>query len=235
MKKFNQLVVIYLFLFLGSSCETKKFDKPDLEQVVIKESIQEPKEAAKFINTFEDDTNFINVAVLSPTILQEIRYADTNNFTGLKIYQCPSCFLQNEVAHALELANNLAQLEGYRLKVFDCYRAFDYQVMLYEAFPNFNYVAKPSKGSMHSYGCAVDITLTDEFGNELDMGTAFDSFDKKSYTNNLDIDSSAIRNRIQLKTIMNQAGFSEIKTEWWHFSFAACNKRVNTNLKWSCP
>lgn len=217
------------------SCTSESTNRPSPASPKIQTEELQVHQINDFVNSFERDSDFINVGVLVPQIIQEIRYADTNNFTGMKIYDCPACFLQREVASALELAYHLAAVEGYKLKVFDCYRAYDYQVKLYEAFPNFNYVAKPWKGSMHSLGCAVDLTLCDEKGIELEMGTSFDSFDKKSYTYSQAIDSVAKFNRMQLIGIMNQAGFREIKTEWWHFYYPKCNKKVNNNLKWTCP
>lgn len=232
MKSISSLVIV-VFCFFACQQDPVKKPLPELEWPP---KVKLPKEdTGAFRNAIIGASDFVNIAILLPEIIQEIRYADTNNFTHTKIYDCPACFLQKETALALDLASQLAALEGYRLKVFDCYRAYDYQVKLYEAFPDFNYVAKPAQGSMHSYGCAVDLTLTDEEGNELDMGTAFDSFDKKSYSFSTEIDSTASWNRATLRTIMNQAGFNEIKTEWWHFSFAVCDKKVNTNLKWTCP
>lgn len=228
----DRIKYIFLLILVFSACNKKEIS-PSIEIVSneLKDTIENTK---PFIPQFEDSLNFKNLALIDPSILQEIRYADTNNFTGIKIYDCAACFLQNEVAFALQQAQVLAKEKHLGIKVFDCYRAFDYQVKLYNAFPNINYVAKPSKGSMHSLGCAVDLTLVDSLGNELDMGTAFDSFDKKSYTYNTEIDTIQQANRKTLRTIMEAVGFAPIKTEWWHFSFKNCNKSVNDNLKWTC-
>ena len=188
-----------------------------------------------FVSELLGDTGqFVNLAELDPNIIQDIRYADTANFTHQKIYPCAACFLQNEVAVALKSAQEQAKSFGLGLKVFDCYRPYESQVKLYEAFPNFNYVAKPSNGSMHSLGCAIDLTLVDSLGNDLDMGTPFDSFSKESYTYSNTIDSSAQYNRMLLRTLMQDVGFQEIKTEWWHFSFKNCNKNVPDSLQWTC-
>lgn len=231
-------MIKYCFLItaLISACQNKPKEQIAIQNNQVKDSIIVPQqiEAEIFINKLEDSVRFQNIATLVPNVIHEIRYADTNNFTRIQIYECPACFLQNDAAFALQKAQELAEAQKLNLKVFDCYRAYDYQVKLYNAFPNFNYVAKPSKGSMHSVGCAVDLTLVDSLGNELDMGTAFDSFDRKSYTYSADIDSIAQYNRKLLRTIMNEAGFGEIKTEWWHFSLRNCNKNVENNLKWTC-
>jgi zinc D-Ala-D-Ala dipeptidase len=184
--------------------------------------------------TISDTVHFYNVATLSSDIVFDIRYASKNNFTGKIIYDCPACFMQKDAAKALALAQETAQKKGLGLKIFDCYRPQEYQYRLWEAFPNINYVAPPEKKSMHSYGCAVDLTLVDSLGIELDMGTPFDSFSKLSYTYNEEIDSAAKVNRTMLIEIMEAAGFRPIKTEWWHFSWLNCNQQINNNVKWIC-
>ena len=40
-------------------------------------------------------------------------------------------------------------------------------------------LSDPKKGSPHTKGIAIDLTLIDFNGNELDMGTKFDDFHKK--------------------------------------------------------
>ena len=228
-KHFGFFILLLLF-----SCDTEEKDRLTVKEEKI-HHIKNVNRPHLFENILEDTVNFKNISVLDPDIVKDIRYADTFNFTGIQIYDCPACFLQNEAAYALVKAQSKAKSLGLGLKVFDCYRAYDYQVKLYEAFPNFNYVAKPSKGSMHSLGCAVDLTLVDSLGQELDMGTPFDSFDKKSHTYSTQIDSLAIQNRLTLIGIMQEVGFKEIRTEWWHFSFKACKRTVDDNLKWTCP
>lgn len=51
---------------------------------------------------------------------------------------------------------------------------------MWKIFPNPIYVADPALGSIHNRG-AVDITLVDLEGNELDMGTTFDFFGKEAH------------------------------------------------------
>ena len=86
--------------------------------------------------------------------------------------------------------------------------------------PDPRYVANPysSTGSYHNRGGAVDITLVDIQGNELDMGTPFDHFGKESHFDNKNLPEKVIANRILLREGMEMAGFNGIRTEWWHFS-----------------
>ena len=66
---------------------------------------------------------------------------------------------------------------GLKLKIFDAYRPVYVQKTLWEFLPDSNFIAPPHKGSPHSRGVAVDLTLTKD-GEELDMGTGFDDFHK---------------------------------------------------------
>jgi D-alanyl-D-alanine dipeptidase len=88
-------------------------------------------------------------------------------------------------------------------------------------YENPDYVADPRKGSMHNRGAAVDLTLVDKSGKELDMGTEFDFFGEKAHHAYTQFPKQVLANRELLKTGMRLAGFSEIKTEWWHYSYTS--------------
>jgi zinc D-Ala-D-Ala dipeptidase len=229
---------LFAFLILLYSCSDKEQSAPKYkESLPFSKNFAETEQRKLFDLSkaaIADTAHFLNVAALRSDILFEISYATENNFTGKVIYDCPACFMQKNAAKALAHTQELAQKKGLGLKIFDCYRPQEYQYRLWEAFPNINYVAPPEKKSMHSFGCAVDLTLVDSLGKELDMGTPFDSFSKLSYTFNEEIDSVAKENRALLIEIMEAAGFRPIKTEWWHFSWLNCNKQIDNNVKWIC-
>ena len=50
---------------------------------------------------------------------------------------------------------------GYRLKIFDAYRPVEGQWALWNASPDPEFVADPSKGGPHNRGVALDLTLID--------------------------------------------------------------------------
>ncbi|MDE5667970.1 MAG: D-alanyl-D-alanine dipeptidase, partial [Duncaniella sp.] len=92
-----------------------------------------------------------------------------------------------------------------------------------------NYVANPVRGGgLNNYGVAVDVTIADENGNELDMGTPVDHLGVEA---NIDrelqlvktgvISENARQNRLLLRKVMKNAGFSTIRTEWWHFNLVS--------------
>src|SRR4051812_39969024 len=117
----------------------------------------------------------------------EIAYATANNLTGKPVYARPGCYLNAEAAAHLAGAIALAKPLGYRLKIFDAFRPAEAQWILWNHTPDPNFLADPKRGSPHSMGAAVDLTLVDETGRALDMGTAFDAFTPLSHHGNRDI------------------------------------------------
>jgi zinc D-Ala-D-Ala dipeptidase len=146
-----------------------------------------------------------------------IAYATSLNFTGKPVYAKPLCYLHPEAAEKLQFAIRLAKPLGYRFKVFDAYRPPEAQWKLWNHTPDPNFLADPAKGSPHSRGVAVDLTLIDEAGTELDMGTPFDFFDPSSHHGYQGISAQAQRNRHLLMGIMTTAGWDFYRNEWWHY------------------
>lgn len=179
------------------------------------------------------DADFADLTKLDPGIRLEIRYATDNNFTQSKIYDCPACLLRPEAARAIVRAQQLLQRKGMGLKMFDCYRPRPYQQRLWNKVPNPDYVTPPSKGSMHSRGAAVDLTIVDKSGNELDMGTPYDFFGPEAHTDNMKLPARVLANRRLLRETMEAVGFQGIRTEWWHFSFRGKNYPLSDYV-WSC-
>ncbi len=170
----------------------------------------------------------------SKGIILDMKYAETDNFTKRKIYDCGRCFLRPEATTAiLMIQNELKTDYGYGLKVFDCYRPRPYQQRLWDAVPNPDYVTPPEKGSMHSRGLAVDLTIIDENGDELDMGTPFDYFGKEAHSDYKDHSDEVNKNRKLLKNTMEKYGFKSIRTEWWHYSYRGKNYPLDPWI-WDC-
>ena len=111
----------------------------------------------------------------------------------------------------------LARPHGLSLKIFDAYRPPEAQWVLWNAFPDPEFVADPRRGSPHSRGAAVDLTLVDAAGRELEMGTPFDDFTPASHHGSLAVPAQAQRNRALLLGLMTAAGWDFYKNEWWHY------------------
>jgi len=166
--------------------------------------------------------------------LIDIRYAGPNNFMKKKIYDCGRCLMRKEAAEALKLLNGeMIRKYNFRLKLFDCFRPGDFQQKLWDIMPDINYVAHPSKGSMHSRGVAVDLTIADSLNREVDMGTEFDFLGKEAHFDYTNLPENVIANRKLLRAKMEQYGFAGILTEWWHFSHTE-KKYPLSNYRWPC-
>jgi len=160
----------------------------------------------------------------------DLRYGSTDNFVGRNLYgEHAKAYLHRIAAEKLEkAAKNLASIQPrYKLLVLDALRPGSVQQILWDQVKGTdqqNYVADPKKGSIHSYGFAVDLTIIDERGSELDMGTPFDDFTELSqvrpepqfFRDGL-LSQKHLENRQLLRKVMEDAGFIQLPIEWWHY------------------
>ncbi|MDR6391511.1 D-alanyl-D-alanine dipeptidase [Paraburkholderia phenoliruptrix] len=144
-------------------------------------------------------------------------YATPRNFTGKPIYREAHCLLLEPAESALRKAVDLADSVGLRLRIFDAYRPPQAQQVLWDFLPDPTYIAELGRGSNHSRGTAVDLTLIDGDGEPLDMGTGFDEMVKASEHFHPGLPQDVQRNRLLLLGIMHAAGFTHIASEWWHY------------------
>ena len=160
----------------------------------------------------------------------ELRYASADNFVGRDLYSPLDCaWLHRHAAEGLE--KTVAWLALKRadvgLLVLDALRPQRVQEQLWEALQGtelLGYLANPVRGSIHSFGMAVDITLVDRQGRELDMGTSFDDLSERSHPAleeamlvRGELNAAQIDNRRLLREAMLHGGFAGISSEWWHF------------------
>jgi D-alanyl-D-alanine dipeptidase len=175
------------------------------------------------------DSLLTDVRSLDSTIVVELRYATSNNFTGTALpgYSGNRAFLRREAAAALALVESDLRQQGLGLKIFDAYRPVratlamvDWTQRVHrEDLLRDGYIASRSR---HNLGLAVDLTLIDlATGTELEMGTAFDTFSAAAHTTNAT--GIAAVNRQRLKAAMERRGFTNYDQEWWHFSYDVPN------------
>ena len=159
-----------------------------------------------------------------------LRYAGVNNFVGRDLYGSLDCaWLHHLAATGLERAVEILarDVPGHRLLVLDAMRPHRVQIQLWDHLDGTDlrqYVADPARGSIHSFGMALDATIIDAEGRELDMGTGFDEMVELSHPKLEEqhlasgaLTKSQHRNRELLRNTLGQAGFQGIKNEWWHF------------------
>lgn len=173
----------------------------------------------------KNTTKLVSTQDIIPTIVLDIRYATTNNFTKTKIYSQPACYLLEHVAHALKNAHDEFKQHGYLLKIYDGYRPISAQRTMWNVFPDPRYVSDPDvECGRHTRGTTVDVTLVNRDGTDVDMPTEFDAFEEKAHSNFQGISVHVKKNRDLLQSIMKKHGFKPIRCEWWHFDYKGWEK-----------
>lgn len=181
---------------------------------------------------------FVYVHEVIPDVILDIRYAGVYNFVGDVIdgYEAPFAILTENAAEKLKDAAEEFRAMGLRLMIFDAYRpqravkhfmrwAGDESDlrMQNEFYPDYNrktrlvdegYIAR---NSSHTRGSALDLTLADQDGNPLEMGTGFDYFGKAAWHGAAGLTEEARENRALLKSVMEKHGFKPFEKEWWHY------------------
>lgn len=173
----------------------------------------------------QSDTSIVPLWQIDSTIVTDVKYATTNNFTGQVLYPTNKVYIRKIVGEALAKVQSYL-LENYNLqiKVFDGYRPLSVQKKMWKIMPDNRYVADPAKGSRHNRGAAVDLTIIDSNGTELEMGTEYDNFTDKAHYAYSDLPKNVKENRKLLRNTMDKYGFHPITTEWWHFDFKGWKK-----------
>jgi D-alanyl-D-alanine dipeptidase len=173
------------------------------------------------------------IAVSPPlsNIRVHLAYSTRDNFLHEDVYgDLEKCYLRREVVEMLTTAQTLLEekSKGYQLIVYDCLRPRSVQYKMWRLVKGTGeegYVADPEQGSIHNFGAAVDVSIVDQEGNLLDMGTPFDYFGDLAQPRYEDrflkegaLTKKQIDNRILLRKVMKEAGFQTIPDEWWHFN-----------------
>ena len=177
--------------------------------------------------------DLVNIQELDPSIFVELKYSTADNFMNTDVYgDLETCYLRKAPARMLVKANTFLREThpGLRLLVYDGLRPRHIQWKLWNTIDHIpeseraQFVADPRSGSIHNFGAAVDLTLTDSSGSPLDMGTKYDFFGDLAFPALEDslleigeLTSQQVTNRQILRNVMKTAGFSPITTEWWHF------------------
>jgi D-alanyl-D-alanine dipeptidase len=167
-----------------------------------------------------DDSEFVDIKSVIPTIVIDLRYATSNNVARRPIYPPGTPGLvRASVARRLAVAQEYLREKGYGLKIWDAYRPQAAQERLWQTTHNRSFVADPKegRGSMHIRGAAVDATLVDSEGRDVSMPTDFDSFTPAALLEYPGNDPTVRANLKLLQKAMAHGGFYGLRTEWWHF------------------
>ncbi len=178
----------------------------------------------------QNDPDYVDLSTL-PNVRISLKYATKDNFMGINMYgKFRTAFLHKDSAVKFKRAGLLLQKTrpGWSFVVFDALRPRSVQWVMWDRVkdtPQRKYVANAGIGSPHNYGMALDLSLLDEKGEELDMGTPFDSFSEisepqleKKFLKEGKLTKEQMANRMVLRGVMEKAGFLQLSHEWWHYN-----------------
>lgn len=239
MKNFFLIILTYFCCMSFFSCiQDKKKEVTEVPYLdtqiveVLKSEIIIPPDISEIERTCLE-AGLVDVQTLDSTILVNLKYSTQDNFLCLDMYDnFNKCYLQKDVAEKLVKAQRLLRKKYsyYFLVVFDAVRPRSVQARMWDtiAVPlseRSKYISNPRNGSLHNFGAAVDLSIIDENGIELDMGTPYDYFGELAYPREEErmikegkLSHQHLLNREILRSVMEEAGFMGITTEWWHFN-----------------
>lgn len=238
MNSVNFIVGLFILIFILGCQESNSVLNSSVKSSAVVSINEEPLELNDSIQDLLaldiDTTKWVDLSLALNYAHFDIRYATIDNFTGKQIYDCPACYIRKELAAEIIRVEQQANAMGFGLLIYDCYRPSGYQQRLWEAMPDRRYVMHPSKGSNHSRGVAIDLTLFALESDELlDMGTDFDHLGMESHRDYANLSETAIVNREILLQLMTKNNFRSIRTEWWHFDYKNRNFPLESFM-WNC-
>lgn len=175
----------------------------------------------------------VNIKTLDTSVKVSLKYSTEDNFLHKNMYgELKNCYLQKDIADKVMKAQKILKEKYpfYSLIIYDGVRPISIQQMMWDEVKvpehlKDKYVSNPEVGSLHNYGCAVDVSIVNEDGWEMDMGTPYDYFGELGHPiaeqrmiGEGKLTWRQFENRKLLREVMTQAGFTGITTEWWHFN-----------------
>jgi D-alanyl-D-alanine dipeptidase len=231
------IFIILCFVKCSPSNNHKASEKTELSKALsIKKEFKKPHDSCELEKLFVSK-NLVNINALDSSIRVVLHYSTSQNFLNKPLYNgLSNCYLPCDVA--IKLCNAQHELHqyfpNYHLIVFDAVRPLHIQKQMWDeldmpAKNKINYLAHPNDISLHNYGAAIDIGIIGDNDILLNMGTPFDFFGElsepkreKELVENGQLSKEAFTNRLLLRKVMINAGFTAITSEWWHFN--ATNK-----------
>lgn len=224
-------VLIVCVSFALIQCENPPVSKTERQPEKVQETEEMPEMSEELITKYRE---FGLQEVTDSRILIDLRYTTTNNFMGHVLYDTlDRLFLQEEVVERLSRCQDYLDsvAPGCHLKVFDGVRPWQVQKEMWEALDSIpayrrgKFVSNPLYGSVHNFGTAVDITICDSSGAELDMGAGYDDFREIAFPSKEaqflktgELTRKQWNNRKLLRAVMRSQKFYNIPSEWWHFN-----------------
>lgn len=169
--------------------------------------------------------NLVDVRMVLPDVVCDLRYTTRENITRQVLYpQDMPCLMLATTAEKLRVAQATLRSQGYGLKIWDAWRPPEVQRALFEHGGYTGMFTDPGiMWSRHCSGTAVDVTLVDAQGRELEMPTKHDAGGPQCTYLAICKDDDVRQRRHALQMAMLGAGFSILDNEWWHFDDAEFN------------
>ena len=233
----TNIVFINFFLISCSentSTSSKTNTELDSTEIVVSLEVSD-------YETSMQNQGLLNIQNLDSSLIVDLKYSTIDNFFGEDVYGVlQNAYLQKKPANALKTANDALKMHNpnLRLIIYDAARPLEVQKILWNKLDSLppksrkDFVADPKEGSIHNYGCAVDLSIFNTQTNRaLDMGTKYDYFGHLAYPrleNQMlsegKLTREQIENRQLLRRVMHSAGFQPITSEWWHFNYHSRKK-----------
>lgn len=231
------IVPLLLCVLNFSACtlheDPNKHVKPMPGRVYLSSYLDGFRESIPPIEVQMIEHGLVDIQKLDSTLVVDLKYSTTDNFLGKNVYQgMQRAYLQEDVAKMLVQSQRYLKslYPDYSLIVYDAARPRSIQQKMWDAIDapfheKIRFLSNPRNGSIHNFGAAVDVSIVDGYGKELDMGTPFDYMGELAYPvreqellSQGRLEHSQVENRKLLRKVMRYSGFWGIQTEWWHFN-----------------
>lgn len=165
-------------------------------------------------------TQLVDLKSIDRTMVIALQYKESHNIAKRPLYHADfPALLHRNTALRLKNANQQLRKNNLRLVIWDAFRPHETQLALWDACGHDDrYVANPHRNpSLHSHGCAVDVSLMHLDGSPAAVPTGFDDFSARAASDFIHPDPAVQKNMRHLKEAMWAAGFGTLPQEWWHF------------------
>jgi D-alanyl-D-alanine dipeptidase len=187
----------------------------------------------------EPPSGFVDLRERIPTAIIVAGYHRSDNFTGARLpgYEAAGAWLEVDAAEALARAADRLLADHLRLIVYDAYRPQRASVAMVDWCRTHDRLDLLADGwvaerSAHARGIAIDIGLADAQGTALDMGSAWDQFDRRSHLRG--VEGPALERRLRLRDELVRVGFEPYAREWWHFTHTADRPPSARDVVYTC-
>lgn len=198
-----------------------------------------PPQADPPCTLVEPPPGFVDLREHIPSAIVFAGYHRDDNFTGARLpgYDAPGAWLAKPAAEALARAARQLETDGLRLIIYDAYRPRQASEAMVEWCRAHDRTDLLDDGwvaarSTHSRGLSIDVGLADAQGTALDMGSAWDQFDRRSYLHG--VEGPALERRLRLRDELVRAGFEPYTREWWHFTFVTTSSAPARSHPYAC-